>query len=354
MKKSKIWLAVLLLGCALLANAGSATWPTKAAAGELLTDIDTLKKAVEALKALIEMYGQYSEVTGKLDKTNLTPERIQDFLDGIAKRAESHRAMEFVKAPKLDADKAFSPTKGTRDAARQVWEEYLSEDEDEIRRLKERREYQQEWLERYRSVLELQRKAGKVLDKLSSDPVATGVLQEEAEWAWYQVVVEAQPRMEGIVTDETRIVNDYDKVIGRREAEHKANETVLRTLRAIQGIDQAAATGGSPSVAAQPAPKGQGQSEIQSRIKQAVEGGGGATLDAARRSRGDIEGMRRERAGAEARAQQAQSPNSRSAGDAPFSGQQGSSGQGGYGSGGGTAPQCGAPNCLSLEYKREK
>lgn len=353
MRNSKIWLAVLL-GCALLANAGSATWPTKAAAGELLTDIDTLKRAVEAFKLLMEMYGQYSEVTGKLDKTNLTPEKIQEFLDGVAKRAESHQARELLKAAKLDANQAFSPTKSTRDAVRKSWEEYLSEDEDEIRRLKERRDYQQEWLERYRSVLELQRKAGKVLDKLSSDPVATGVLQEEAEWAWYQVVVEAQFRMEGIVTDETRIVRDYDKVIRRREAEHNANEAVLRTLRAIQGVDQATATGGSPSAAAQPAPRGQGQSAIQSRIKQAVEGGGGATLDAARRSRGDIEGMRRDRARAEAQAQQAQSPNSRSGGDTPPSAQQGSNGQGGYGGGAGADSQCGAPNCLSYEYKREK
>ena len=188
--RKNIWLA-LLLSCAVLANAGSAMWPIQVSAGELLTDIDTLKKAVEAMKQLMEMYGQYSEVTGKLDKANPAPEKVQEFLDGVAKRAESHHAKEYVKAPKLDADQAFSPTKSMRDAARKSWEDYLSDDEDEIRRLKERRDYQQESLDRYSDVLDLQRKAGKLLEKLANDPVATAALQDETEWAWYQVVVEA-------------------------------------------------------------------------------------------------------------------------------------------------------------------
>jgi hypothetical protein len=340
----------LLLSTTFFAGAGFASWPTAAPAAELLTKVDLLKKVVDAVKQLLDMYGQYSEVVGKLDKTNRSSEQAAEYLDGVAKRAATFHPQEFVKPPKLGAEQAFSRDRATRDVARKSWEDFLDDDEDEIIRIKARRAVQQSFLDQHRAQLDTLTMAKNAFDELATDPKATAVLQDDAEWAWYHFAVEAEPRMAGIVSDYERIIKEYDRIISRREAEHEAHQAVLRAIRAIQGVGgDRNASNAVPVSPALPSKDPKQPSLLRSAIERAIHSAGGdAVIQQGRQSRGQIDGMRRDRARSEAQAQEGQA-GTQSQGNQGIS--QGTGG-GSFGGGEGSRNDCGAPNCQSYEYKR--
>jgi hypothetical protein len=109
-KKLGIVIAALLATTAVTAS-------TNASAAELMTQIQSIKEALDLIKFGMDMYGQYSEATGKLGRLNPTPDQAAENLNAIAKHAESFHPQEFLKPPTLNADQALSQNKAERDEA---------------------------------------------------------------------------------------------------------------------------------------------------------------------------------------------------------------------------------------------
>lgn len=304
---------------------------------ELNTQIQIMKEAVELIQFALDLKEKYGEVE-KLDHIGPSIGKAQSDLTELAKRTASFQPQERVKPPVLDGADVFSADKQVQERTSEKWDSFLDEDANEIARLKERRSQQQEALERYRDRETALDKAEKALEKASADKGATSVFQEDLGFAWYDVAVEAKPRMSGIVSDYERIVRDYDRIITRREAEHQAYVSTGAAVRAMQGADEAKADASALKGAGEPvAPSATRPTNVNSAIKQAVTGAGAAPLAQADASRGNIGKMRTERAKAEAHAQQAQrSAQSAASGDTggAASGGASSGGNTGYGTGG--------------------
>lgn len=347
MKKGKKRV-VLALAAGLLATTALTASPMSMVAAELTTQIQSIKAILDLIRFGMDVDGQYSEVTGKLDRLNPTPDKAAENLEAIAKHAEFFHPQEFVKPPKLNADHALSLNKAERDSARKDWERFLEQDRDEIDRLKERRAGQELSLAKHRAQYEALSKASDMLDELVGNVAATSVFQDELGHAWYRVAVEAKPRMAGIVSDYERIIKEYGQIISRREAEHKAHEFLLNTLKAIQGADDEKS---EPKDASMPAPQRQASpipnqpSLVADAIKGAVSGAGAGVIQQAHDSQSQIGRMRQDRARAEAQAPGWQDPHGPDQGAG--AGQPAGRGQG-------SNTDCPAPHCMSYRYQPDK
>ncbi|WP_271620664.1 hypothetical protein [Bradyrhizobium sp. CCBAU 51745] len=302
---------------------------------ELNTQIQVIKEAVELIRFALDIKEQYEEVE-KLDHVGPSLGQAQANLDELAKRAASFKPQEYVKPPKLDGADVFSTDKQVRERTRNGWDRFLEDDENEIARLKERRSQQQEALDRYRDRENALDKAEKALEKALADKPASGVFKEDLGFAWYDVAVEAKPRMSGIVSDYERIVRDYDRIITRRQVEHEAHVSTGAAVRAMQGSDEAKVDSSDSTNAAKPPVSPGARFNVNTAIKQAVAGPGATPLSQAEASRHSIGKMRDERARAEVQTQQAQrSTRTTTAGPGGAAPSEGGAGNGAGGGGNG-------------------
>ncbi|UEM24525.1 hypothetical protein JL100_030320 (plasmid) [Skermanella mucosa] len=194
---------------------------------------------LQALEMLQEFYDAGSTLADGAAAAAAGPMAVDDdVVEALHKKLElvsRHRVQRRVPPFPIKTARAFSPDLAVREKVRREYRDFLKADQAEIDIYKEKWSRLRAERDRWRSSRDELLAMQKTIERILEDPIVNGYIRDLA-YLWFDISTLVAPKVTTLAAEYDHRLDEYERAIEAREAEHRQNLHDLEVLEVIHGV----------------------------------------------------------------------------------------------------------------------